>query len=93
MEKIKPTRNPSTFSLNSKSRSNWVRIDKDKCKGCGLCILWCPLKHLELSSDLNKRGVRYAKKKENTSCSGCGACFLVCPDFCIEVYEKAKSDR
>ena len=67
-----------------------VRIDKDKCKGCGLCILYCPVKKLEFSLDLNKKGVRYAKGKENTSCIGCGNCYLICPDCCIEVYEDKK---
>lgn len=65
-----------------------VKINKDKCKGCGLCVLFCPFKHLELSSKLNKRGVRYAKRKMNTECKGCGACFFICPDFCVEIYEE-----
>jgi 2-oxoglutarate ferredoxin oxidoreductase subunit delta len=64
-----------------------VRIQRDKCKGCQLCIFYCPSKCLESSSDLNKWGLRYAKKKEDTNCIGCGACFLICPDFCIEIYE------
>ncbi len=65
-----------------------VKIDKDRCKGCGLCIIYCPCGHLEFSSDLNKRGMRYAKEKENTRCTGCGFCFLMCPDVCIEIYEE-----
>jgi 2-oxoglutarate ferredoxin oxidoreductase subunit delta len=65
-----------------------VRIQKDKCKSCGLCILYCPSKCLEFSLDLNKRGLKYAKKKKDKDCIGCGACFLICPDFCIEIYEK-----
>lgn len=72
-----------------------VEIDKDKCKGCGLCILHCPVKKLEFSSDLNKRGVKYAIAKEDISCLGCGNCYLVCPDCCIEVYgdEKEKNKK
>lgn len=67
-----------------------VKINKDKCKGCRLCILFCKFNHLELSPDLNKRGVCYAKIKDDTECKGCGACFLICPDSCIEIYEGAE---
>ncbi|RKY39131.1 MAG: hypothetical protein DRP76_03690 [Candidatus Omnitrophota bacterium] len=64
-----------------------IRIDKDKCKGCFLCIQFCPLNCLEASQDLNKRGNQYAKKREGKKCAGCGNCYLVCPDVCIELYE------
>lgn len=65
-----------------------VIIDKDKCKGCGLCIKWCSKKVLELSIDLNKKGVKYAKVKNDSQCNGCGFCYISCPDFCIEIYEE-----
>ncbi|MFA5271903.1 MAG: 4Fe-4S dicluster domain-containing protein [Candidatus Omnitrophota bacterium] len=67
-----------------------VSINKDKCKGCQLCVYFCPAKHLKTSSDLNKRGVKYVTKKEASRCSGCGFCFLVCPDCCIEIYTEDK---
>ncbi|MDP8290021.1 MAG: 4Fe-4S binding protein [Candidatus Susulua stagnicola] len=62
-----------------------VIIDTDKCKGCGLCVFYCPLKSLELSSSLNKRGVKAASFKKDAKCSGCGFCFLICPDNCIQI--------
>ena len=65
-----------------------VMIDKDKCNGCELCIFYCPTKHLELSSNLNKNGVTFAKIKKDTKCIGCGFCFYLCPEVCIEIYEK-----
>jgi len=68
-----------------------VEIIKDRCKGCGLCLLWCPLKHISFSSDLNKRGVQYAKENNNR-CSGCGICYVVCPDYCITVSQVDKKD-
>ncbi len=64
-----------------------VEIDKDQCKGCGLCILYCPFNCLELSSDLNVRGIKYVKKKKNVDCKGCGRCYLICPDSCVEIYK------
>ena len=62
-----------------------VKIEKDRCKGCGLCIFYCPLKSLELSVTLNKRGVKPANFKKGAKCSGCGFCFLICPDNCIQI--------
>jgi 2-oxoglutarate ferredoxin oxidoreductase subunit delta len=62
-----------------------VKIDKDKCKGCGLCIVYCPLKSLQFSSSLNKRGVKFAEFKKDAKCSGCKFCSLICPDNCLEV--------
>ncbi|MDP2922383.1 MAG: 4Fe-4S binding protein [Candidatus Omnitrophota bacterium] len=65
-----------------------VAIKEDKCKGCELCIFFCPVKHLEVSQALNRKGITPAKIKKGTKCTGCGFCFLTCPDSCIEVYEK-----
>lgn len=65
-----------------------VKIKKDKCKGCGLCIAYCPIKHLVFSQDLNKKGRKYAEVNKENKCIGCGACFLVCPDAAIKIYEK-----
>ncbi len=65
-----------------------VKVKEDKCKGCQLCILYCPTKYLESSSQLNKRGVKFAKIKKESKCIGCGFCFLICPDNCIEIHER-----
>ena len=65
-----------------------VKIKKDKCKGCKLCVFYCPVKHLKLSSGLNKRGVRFALSDDNSKCIGCGFCFYICPDSCIEINQE-----
>ncbi|MBN3039624.1 MAG: 4Fe-4S binding protein [Candidatus Omnitrophica bacterium] len=65
-----------------------IKIDHDKCKSCQLCIVHCPTKHIELSSEFNQRGLTYAKAKKDTPCIGCGFCFFICPECCIEVYEE-----
>jgi len=62
-----------------------LNINKDRCKGCGLCVLYCPVKHLEMSENLNSRGVPFARENKGTACTGCGLCFQICPDCCIEV--------
>ena len=56
-----------------------VRIDKDECKGCGLCIESCPPKALFLSAELNQYGV-HAGQYKGEGCTGCGICFYCCPE-------------
>ncbi len=64
-----------------------ITIKKDRCKGCEYCIIYCPKNCIELSDDLNAKGVRYAVYK-NDDCIACGMCARMCPDVCIEVYRK-----
>ena len=64
-----------------------IKIKKERCKGCELCLAACPRDVLRLSRDLNKKGVRFAEVADAEKCTGCGLCFLVCPDACIEIYE------
>ena len=35
-----------------------IRINKDKCKGCYLCIVNCPNNLIRVSDELNIKGVR-----------------------------------
>ncbi|MDD4953370.1 MAG: 4Fe-4S dicluster domain-containing protein [Candidatus Omnitrophica bacterium] len=64
-----------------------ILINKDKCKGCLLCVASCPRKLIIKSSRLNKRGSNYVEFKEAQECLGCAFCAMVCPDCCIEVYK------
>jgi len=63
-----------------------VKIDQERCKGCELCIIYCPKKTLLLSKKINKRGVKPAELKARSECTGCTFCALICPDCAIEVY-------
>ena len=64
-----------------------ITIDRDKCKGCQLCITVCPKGAIEIDTELNRFGIKPVKVKKNIECSGCTMCAIICPDCCIEVYK------
>jgi 2-oxoglutarate ferredoxin oxidoreductase subunit delta len=65
-----------------------VHILKDRCKGCGFCIEFCPKEVLEQSEEFNTKGVHPPKVKEGAICVHCSFCEAVCPDFAIFSVEK-----
>jgi len=59
-----------------------VLINKGWCKGCGLCIVVCPKKVLELNDRAKCEAPRVAE------CIGCRQCDNICPDLAITVKER-----
>ncbi len=67
----------------------YVEISVEGCKGCGLCVLHCPTKCLELNmSDTNSYSMHYSYLKEPDKCIACQNCSIICPDAAITVYKK-----
>ena len=64
-----------------------ITIDREACKGCGLCSINCPEKLIFMDDSLNVRGVHPAKFRSSEKCKGCKICAIICPDICIEVYK------
>ena len=63
-----------------------LTFDRDRCKGCELCIAACP-KHI-LALDLesvNKKGYHPAGVTYITACIACASCARMCPDSVITV--------
>ena len=65
-----------------------VHLLKDRCKGCGFCIEFCPKDVLEESDEINKRGIHPPKVVDENKCALCGFCSAICPDFAIYTTEK-----
>jgi len=62
-----------------------VTIDKNRCKGCELCVSVCPTKTLAMSSEINDKGYFYAQVVNQPACIACRFCVLMCPDVAIEL--------
>lgn len=63
-----------------------LKLEIEKCKGCGYCIHFCPKEVLSLSSSFNMEGYPYIQADES-KCIGCGICYTMCPDNVISIVE------
>jgi 2-oxoglutarate ferredoxin oxidoreductase subunit delta len=64
-----------------------VKIDKERCKGCELCIMYCPKKSLRMSAGFNDKGYHYPEFCEADECTGCALCGRICPEVALEIYK------
>ncbi|MDD3345629.1 MAG: 4Fe-4S dicluster domain-containing protein [Candidatus Omnitrophica bacterium] len=64
-----------------------VIINRERCKGCFLCVSVCPKRLIKKGSKLNKRGSNFVEIDPAGVCVGCARCAIICPDCCIEVYK------
>ena len=65
-----------------------VVIDREHCKGCGVCVVNCPKNVLENGAEVNAKGYPFAFMKDAEACIGCSNCAVVCPDGVITVYRE-----
>jgi len=70
--------------VETKKKKEPAKIDifKAWCKGCGICVAFCPTGAL----DKDEAGYPYVKDIEK--CINCGWCEIRCPDFAITVQAK-----
>lgn len=72
---------PPAELRRKRRRRGQVTVFPNWCKGCGLCVAFCPMKVLEQNED-GRVTVAYPEK-----CTACRWCELHCPDFAIFVTE------
>jgi len=60
-----------------------VVVIKERCKGCELCVRYCPRDVLRMSQSFNARGYYYPEAVDEQNCVNCHFCEVLCPDFAI----------
>ena len=56
-----------------------IRIDPRRCKGCEICVAFCPAEVLALRDEK-------AVVINLSACTACELCVLRCPDFAVELF-------
>jgi 2-oxoglutarate ferredoxin oxidoreductase subunit delta len=63
-----------------------ITVNEDFCKGCEMCVIFCPNKIMALSKEkMNSKGYHPAELTDESKCTGCAACATMCPDIAITV--------
>jgi len=62
-----------------------IRIRKERCKGCGICVAVCKTAVLEFTEELNSAGHQLPGIASPEKCVNCGLCEMLCPDFAIRI--------
>lgn len=62
-----------------------VCLIPERCKGCQVCIQFCPRQVLGISQQANTKGYHYPEvlPGKEQDCVHCEFCTLVCPEFAI----------
>ena len=60
-----------------------VTVIKERCKGCELCVNYCPRNVLRMSQTFNLKGYYYPETDGEDNCVNCHFCEAICPDFAI----------
>ncbi len=67
-----------------------IVINPNYCKGCSICIEFCPKHVLQPSQDMNAKGYFLPEPVDIEACTQCQLCVIVCPDLAIAVTPKEK---
>ena len=67
-----------------------IHLIVERCKGCQLCVTYCPRGVLEMSHLFNSKGYHPPQVCNGQSCVACGLCTMLCPEFAIYVVEGAR---
>ena len=46
-----------------------IVVDTERCKGCNLCVVACPLDVIALNKEVNMKGYNYALQVKEDTCN------------------------
>jgi len=58
-------------------------INIELCKGCNLCVHYCPKKILRIVDKYNRKGYKFVECTDISKCIACAHCAIMCPDCAI----------
>ena len=64
-----------------------IKIDKDRCKGCLICVEECKRNAIKEGDKVNRYGYIVVEFVDEDRCNACKLCAIACPDAAIEVIE------
>lgn len=71
----------------AKKKLKELSINRDWCKGCGICVAFCPKQVLELDD----KEISTAVRPED--CIICRLCEMRCPDLAIKVLVEEEDEN
>ncbi len=74
------------MGVTESKASGYIEINQELCKGCQVCIAFCPKGAITLSDKLTASGYIPVSFNDGSECTGCAICAIVCPEVAIEVY-------
>lgn len=82
------------FDLEQKATAHGkVYIDKERCKGCGYCVEYCPRDVLKTTNEISPKGYQLVAAVDEDKCVACGFCEAICPEFAIKVTTPQESPQ
>ena len=62
-----------------------ISVDERLCKGCELCIYFCPKEVFSMSDKINQKGYNVVGVIDPEQCTGCKLCEINCPDLALHI--------
>jgi 2-oxoglutarate ferredoxin oxidoreductase subunit delta len=67
-----------------------VHVNEELCKGCDICVQFCPKEVFDLSAEVGPRGYFVPVAARPQDCTACMLCEHLCPELAITVVADRK---